>query len=155
VHTNHARFKWSRGDRDEIAAPGRTTPYHQNAPQAKFEGLLPVTLLVPPLPWCIVIALLVSLAATLGAKIPASIWLGVLSVPVSFAFPTTLGISVQINKSGGGFGLGFDWRGLSFAGELLLRSVAAISCLAFIGWTTPLMELIPVFQRMGIRHGID
>ena len=25
-----------------------------------------------------------------------------------------------------------------------------MSCLAFIGWTTPLMELIPVFQRLGI-----
>ena len=31
-----------------------------------------------------------------------------------------------------------------------MRSVAAMSCLAFIGWTTPLMEMIPVFQRLGI-----
>lgn len=113
-------------------------------------GLLLVTLLVPPFPWCVVIAAVVSLAAIAGAKIPVWSWLGVLSVPVSFAILTTLGILVQIDNSSGGFSLGFDWNGLPFAGGLLLRSVAAISCLAFVGWTTPLMELIPVFQRLGI-----
>jgi cobalamin biosynthesis protein CbiM/cobalt ECF transporter T component CbiQ len=113
-------------------------------------GLLIVTFLVSPFPWCIAIALVVTLAATVGARIPAWSWLGVLSVPVSFAILTTLGILLQIDTAGGGFSLGFDWSGLPFAGGLLLRSVAAISCLAFIGWTTPLMELIPVFQRMGI-----
>ena len=71
-------------------------------------------------------------------------------MPVSFAVLTALGILVQITNSSGSFSLGFDWRGLPLAAGLLLRSVAAISCLAFIGWTTPLMELIPVFQRLGI-----
>jgi len=113
-------------------------------------GLLIVAFFVPPFPWCVAIALFVTLAATLGAKIPAWSWLGVLSVPVSFAILTTLGILVQINTAGGHLAVGLDWNGLPFAGSLLLRSVAAMSCLAFIGWTTPLMEMIPVFQRLGI-----
>jgi cobalamin biosynthesis protein CbiM/cobalt ECF transporter T component CbiQ len=113
-------------------------------------GLLAVTFFVAPFPWCVVIALVVTLAAIAGAKIPARSWLTVLWVPVSFALLTALGILVQITNSDGGFSLGFDWRGLPFAAGLLLRSLAAISCLAFIGWTTPLMELIPVFQRVGI-----
>ncbi len=113
-------------------------------------GLLLVTFFVAPFPWCIAIALLVSLAAIAGAKIPVSSWLGVLSIPVSFAILTALGILVEINHSSSGFSIGMDWGGLPLAGGLLLRSVAAISCLAFIGWTTPLMELIPVFQRLGI-----
>jgi cobalamin biosynthesis protein CbiM/cobalt ECF transporter T component CbiQ len=118
-------------------------------------GLLLVALLVPPLPWCLAIALVVTLAATAGAKIPVSSWLGVLAVPVSFALLTALGILVQINSSGGGFSLArfslsIDWRGLPFAAGLLMRSIAAISCLAFIGWTTPLMELTPLFQRLGV-----
>lgn len=113
-------------------------------------GLLIVALLVPPFPWCVAIAIVVTLAATLGAEIPTGSWLGVLSVPVSFALLTAAGILVQINNSGAGFSLGFDWNGLPVAGGLLLRSVAAISCLAFIGWTTPLMELIPVFERMWV-----
>jgi cobalamin biosynthesis protein CbiM/cobalt ECF transporter T component CbiQ len=113
-------------------------------------GLLMVALLVPPFPWCIVIAVVVTLAATVGAKIPVASWLGVLSVPVSFAVLTALGILVQIEGAGGSFSLGFDWNGLPLAGGLLLRSVAAISCLAFVGWTTPLMELIPVFERLWI-----
>jgi cobalamin biosynthesis protein CbiM/cobalt ECF transporter T component CbiQ len=113
-------------------------------------GLLLVAFFVPPYPWCIVIAVVVTLAATLGAKIPVTGWLGVLSVPISFAFLTSLGILVQITGPGRGLSLGFDWNGLPLAAGLLLRSVAAISCLAFIGWTTPLMELIPLFQRLGI-----
>ncbi len=113
-------------------------------------GLLMVAMLVPPFPWCVVIAFVVTLAATAGAKIPVWSWLGVLSVPISFAFLTALGILVQIDSSAGGFSLGFDWNGLPFAGGLLLRSVAAISCLAFVGWTTPLMELIPVFERLWV-----
>lgn len=113
-------------------------------------GLLVVTFFVAPFPWCVVIALTVTLAATAGAKIPIRSWLTVLWVPVSFAILTALGILVQIDTPGQGLSLGFDWRGLPFAGGLLLRSVAAIACLAFIGWTTPLMELIPVFQRVGI-----
>jgi len=91
----------------------------------------------------------VTLAAIAGAKIPVSSWLGVLSIPVSFAIITALGILLQINRSAGGFSLAFDWNGLPLAAGLLLRSTAAISCLAFIGWTTPLMELTPVFQRVG------
>jgi cobalamin biosynthesis protein CbiM/cobalt ECF transporter T component CbiQ len=113
-------------------------------------GLLIITFFVAPFPWCIAIALLVSLAATAGARIPVSSWLGVLSVPVSFAILTALGILLQVNHSSTGFSVGLDWRGLPLAAGLLLRSVAAISCLAFIGWTTPLMEMIPVFQRLGI-----
>ena len=37
-------------------------------------GFLVVAMLVPPLPWCLVIALIVSLAAVAGARIPASSW---------------------------------------------------------------------------------
>jgi cobalt/nickel transport system permease protein len=113
-------------------------------------GLLILTFLVAPFPWCVAIALLVSIAAIAGAKIPATSWLGVLSVPISFSILTALGILVQINRSGSGLSVGLDWGGLPLAAGLLLRSVAAISCLAFIGWTTPLMEMIPVFQRLGI-----
>jgi cobalamin biosynthesis protein CbiM/cobalt ECF transporter T component CbiQ len=112
-------------------------------------GLLLVSFFVAPFPWCIAIAVIVTLAAIAGAKIPVSSWLGVLSIPVSFAIITALGILLQINHSAGGFSLAFDWNGLPLAAGLLLRSTAAISCLAFIGWTTPLMELTPVFQRVG------
>ena len=73
-------------------------------------GLLVVTFFVAPFPWCIAIALLVTLAATAGARIPVSSWLGVLSVPVSFAILTALGILVQIESfqywSFGGLRLG-------------------------------------------------
>jgi cobalt/nickel transport system permease protein len=115
-------------------------------------GFLVVALLIPPMPGAILITVIVSGAAIAGARIPLSSWLTVLSVPVSFAILTAVGILVQIGGSGPGFPVTIDWHSLPIATGLLLRSTAAISCLAFIGWTTPLMELIPVFGRIGIPN---
>jgi cobalamin biosynthesis protein CbiM/cobalt ECF transporter T component CbiQ len=109
-------------------------------------GFLLVTLLVPA-PWCILIALIVSVAAIAGAQIPARSWLAVLSVPLSFALLTALGILLQVESN---FRFSIDGNGVPTAIGLLCRSCAAIACLAFIGWTTPLMELIPVGGRAGI-----
>jgi len=114
-------------------------------------GFLVVALLIPPMPGAILITLIVSAAAIAGARIPLSSWLTVLSVPVSFAILTAVGILVEIGGSPG-FPVAMDWNSLPLAIGLLLRSTAAICCLAFIGWTTPLMELIPVFGRMGIPN---
>ena len=114
-------------------------------------GFLVVALLIPPMPGAIVIVLIVSAAAIAGARIPLSSWLTVLSVPVSFAILTAVGILVQIGGPGSG-PVSIAWSSLPIATDLLLRSTAAICCLAFIGWTTPLMELIPVFGRMGIPN---
>lgn len=114
-------------------------------------GFLVVAMIVPPLPWCLLIALIVSLAAVAGARIPVGSWMAVLAIPVSFAVLTALGIVVQ---AGGGPGslllLSIDWNAVPLAAGLLIRSIAAVCCLAFIGWTTPLMELIPVFGRAGV-----
>jgi cobalt/nickel transport system permease protein len=115
-------------------------------------GFLVVALLIPPMPGAILIALIVSAAAVAGARIPLSSWLTVLSVPVSFAILTAVGILIQIGGSAPGFPVTVDWKSMPVALGLLLRSTAAISCLAFIGWTTPLMELIPVFGRIGIPN---
>jgi len=114
-------------------------------------GFLVVALLIPPMPGAILITLIVSAAAIAGARIPLSSWLTVLSIPVSFAILTAVGILVQIGASPGS-PVGLDWNSLPLALGLLLRSTAAICCLAFIGWTTPLMELIPVFGRLGIPN---
>lgn len=114
-------------------------------------GFLAVAMLVPPLPWCLLIAAIVSAAAIAGARIPVRSWLTVLAIPVSFAVMTAIGIVIQ---AGGGPGshllLSIDWNAVPLAVSLLTRSVAAVCCLAFIGWTTPLMELIPVFGKAGI-----
>lgn len=115
-------------------------------------GFLVVALLVPPMPGTILITVIVSLAAIAGARIPFSSWLTVLSVPVSFAILTAAGILIQIGGPAPGPPVTIDWNSLPVALGLLLRSTAAICCLAFIGWTTPLMELIPVFGRLGIPN---
>ena len=77
-----------------------------------------------------------------------------LLVPVAFASLTAAGILLQFDTSGRSPFLSLDWQRLPFAAGLLMRSVAAISCLAFIGWTTPLMELLPLLQKLGFPHVI-
>jgi cobalamin biosynthesis protein CbiM/cobalt ECF transporter T component CbiQ len=109
-------------------------------------GFLVVTLLVPP-QWCLFIALIVSVAAVAGAQIPLRSWIAVLAIPLSFATLTAAGILLQFDSH---FSVSVDWTGAPTALGLLVRSFAAISCLAFIGWTTPLMELIPAGGRAGI-----
>ena len=113
-------------------------------------GFLLVAMLVPPLPWCLAIAALVTVAATAGARIPVRSWLTVLAIPVSFAVMTALGIAVEAGGPASHLLLRVDWNAVPLAAGLLVRSVAAVCCLAFIGWTTPLMELIPVFGKAGI-----
>jgi cobalamin biosynthesis protein CbiM/cobalt ECF transporter T component CbiQ len=113
-------------------------------------GFLLVAMLVPPLPWCLAIAAIVTLAATAGARIPVRSWLTVLAIPVSFAVMTAIGIAVEAGGPASHLFLRVDWNAVPLAAGLLVRSVAAVCCLAFIGWTTPLMELIPVFGKAGI-----
>lgn len=113
-------------------------------------GFLLVAMLVPPLPWCLAIAAIVTLAATAGARIPLRSWLTVLAIPVSFAVMTAIGIAVEAGGPASHLLLRVDWNAVPLAAGLLVRSVAAVCCLAFIGWTTPLMELIPVFGKAGI-----
>ena len=114
-------------------------------------GFLVVVLIVPPLPWCDCDRADRVAGGTVGARIPLSSWLTVLSIPVSFAVLTALGIAVQIGGVRRWLRGGHRLEQRSVGAWLCcLRSVAAISCLAFIGWTTPLMELIPAFERLGI-----
>jgi cobalt/nickel transport system permease protein len=112
-------------------------------------GFLVVAMLVPP-SWCLLIALIVSMAAIAGAQIPPRSWIAVLSIPVSFAVLTAMGILLQFDASRSHFAVSIAWSGLPTAIGLLVRSFAAICCLAFIGWTTPLMELIPIGARAGV-----
>ncbi len=113
-------------------------------------GFLLVAMLVPPWPWCLAIAAIVTLAATAGARIPVRSWLTVLAIPVSFATMTAVGIAVDAGGPASHLLLRVDWSAVPLAAGLLVRSIAAVCCLAFIGWTTPLMELIPVFGKAGI-----
>jgi cobalamin biosynthesis protein CbiM/cobalt ECF transporter T component CbiQ len=112
-------------------------------------GFLVVAMLVPP-SWCLLIALIVSVAAIAGAQIPPRSWVAVLSIPVSFAVLTAMGILLQFGGTPSHFGVSIDGNGFPTALGLLVRSFAAICCLAFIGWTTPLMELIPIGARAGV-----
>ena len=115
-------------------------------------GFLVVALLIPPMPGAIVIALIVSLAAIAGARIPL-VELADGSVRSRVVRDSDRGRNHWSRSAAPvGFPVSIDWNSLPIAIGLLLRSTAAISCLAFIGWTTPLMELIPVFGRIGIPN---
>ena len=114
-------------------------------------GFLVVALLIPPMPGAIVIAMIVSAAAIAGARIPLASWLTVLSVPVSFAILTAVGILVQI---GGSPWIRSASTGTACPSRLVCFCDPPPRSLA---WRSsdgprPLMELIPVFGRIGIPN---
>lgn len=117
-------------------------------------GFLMIALVVPPLPWSLVILSITSVAAIVGARISASSWAYILFVPFSFALLTAIGFLIRFDPSGPGFSIKIVPGALLVVSGLFLRSVAAISCLAFIGWTTPLMELMPAIERIGFPTAV-
>ena len=60
-----------------------------------MAGFLIVAMIVPPLPWCLLIALIVSLAAVAGARAFPGQLADRPRHTVSFALTTALGIVVQ------------------------------------------------------------
>ena len=112
-------------------------------------GFLVLAMILRPLPWALVILAVTSVAAVAGARIPLRTWLTVLAVPSSFALLTALGLFVEFHLSASGVSVGVVPGGLKTASGLFIRSLAAISCLTFIGWTTPLTELLPSMERCG------
>jgi cobalt/nickel transport system permease protein len=116
-------------------------------------GFLIIVFLLPPWPWSIVIAALLTTAGLAGARIPLRTWFGFLAAPLSFLLLSSMGVLFELDLRSG---LEVRWAegGYQTALNLLLRSGAAITALAFLGLTTPVPELLAIFQRVGVPAGL-
>jgi cobalt/nickel transport system permease protein len=116
-------------------------------------GLLLLTLALPPLSIGPLVLAGTTLATVYGAQVPLRTWLKALAAPAAFllAGAPFLAISLEFTH---GFSLRFSPEGWQLAQETTVRALAAMSCLAFLTLTTPLVDWVPMLRRVGIPAGI-
>jgi cobalt/nickel transport system permease protein len=107
-------------------------------------GMLLLDITLPPFPVAIVVAVIMSLATLVGARVPVRVWLACAAGPTGFLLAGTLSLLLQIDA--GGLSLAPD--GLKAAARLAARSEAGLTCLLFLALTTPASDLIAGLRRL-------
>ncbi len=115
--------------------------------------LLLLTLILPPLSIGPLVLAGTTLATVYGAQVPWRTWLKVLAAPTAFLLAGVpfLAVSIDFTHS---FSLHFSPDGWQLALETTVRALAAMSCLALLTLTTPLVDWVPLLRRVGIPAGI-
>jgi len=135
-----------------------TNRWHERHPGEKLllaGGMLLLSLVLPPVPGCVIILAVMVAAAMAGAGIPVRTYLRIFAVPMGFllAGAVSLMVSLQFGHRGG-LHLTFSHEGLVTAAKVTLRSTAAISCLLFLAMTTPMASLLILLRRMRVPAGV-
>ncbi|MGI0497389.1 cobalt ECF transporter T component CbiQ [Limnospira platensis] len=122
-----------------------------------------LSLAAPPL-LQILITIWVTIWVVIYAKIPLGIYLKLQAIPFSFWLTSIPALLLGVVNSANleliktdiiwGFNLGdiliyFSNQGMQQAGFLLTRSLVLTSCMYFILLTTPLVEIIRIFRKIG------
>jgi cobalt/nickel transport system permease protein len=111
-------------------------------------SLLLLTLLLPPLTTGPLVLLLTTLATVRGAGVPIHAFWNVMAVPAAFLSVGAPFLAVSISFTGG-LNLHLSPDGVWLALETTVRALAAVSCLAFLTLTTPLVDWAPLLRRLG------
>ena len=109
-----------------------------------------MTFLLPPIPWSIVIALLVSACAIGVAAVPLRSWSGLLAAPILLSLLTAAALLIEFDIHALSWSV--HWVDPTFwlAVSVFLRSTAALCSIAFVGSTTPAMDLLALLHGIGI-----
>ncbi|MBK7540744.1 MAG: cobalt ECF transporter T component CbiQ [Candidatus Competibacteraceae bacterium] len=116
-------------------------------------GLLGVVLVLPPLA-AAPLALAVAVVATVfGAGVPLRALLGIMAAPALFllAGAPFLAVSLEFAE---GIALRCSPEGARLALAATLRALAAVSCLAFLTLTTPVVDWTPLLRRIKVPAGV-
>ena len=134
---------------DHFAWTNRWSGRHPSERCLLAGGLLVLSLALPPLTGAPLVLATAVLAATAGAGIPLAAFLKVLAIPAGFLLTSMPALALSIDFSDG-VRCSFSAGGLSVAGAVILRSLAAVSCLALLSLTTPVVDLLALARRAGL-----
>lgn len=112
-------------------------------------GMLLLSLLLPPVPGALLIFGVMALVTVAGAGIPLALYLRLLLAPAGFALTGAATMLVTFTP-GAGWHLSLTSPGGAAAGRLLLRSLAAVTCLYFLALTTPMVDLVSTLRRVRV-----
>lgn len=123
-----------------------------------------VMALLLPRPAVLLAVTVVMHLVMLYARIPIPYILRLWLTPVAFLAAGLASVTVSIGTEPfssviaytlGGYYLGITQQGLAAAGDLLLRSVAAVSCLFMLATTTPVAYLAAYLARFPVLRNIS
>src|SRR5262245_17860771 len=113
-------------------------------------GMLVLSVTLPPLPGGLAIVLVMALIALLMVRIPPWTYFRVLAIPIGFAFAGAVTTVFSVAASGGGLRIEVARNGAAIATGLVVRSLAATSCLCLLLLTTPVTEIVSILRRCGL-----
>ena len=118
------------------------------AEKALFAGGMLLLSFFLPLAGLLLILLLISLVALLGARIPSSLYGRVMAIPITFILIGASSLLVTVSFQSGHLHIGFEQSGIIPAIRLVARATAAASCLIFFSLTTPTADWMPLLQKL-------
>ncbi|MFA4964423.1 MAG: cobalt ECF transporter T component CbiQ [Thermoleophilia bacterium] len=112
-------------------------------------GMLLLALLLPPWPGCVVVLVVMLVATLLVARVPFGTYRKLVVGPLAFLVVGVVPLLVSIDF-GGQWLVSFHAApgGLELAVRVTLRSLAALSCLFFLSFTTPVPQILGVMRRV-------
>ena len=114
-------------------------------------GMLGLAVVLPPYPGAIVVAAVVVVSTLVVARIPASAYLRVCLCPLTFLVLGIVPIVVTVAFGGRRLiDLGLSAEGVQLAIRVVLRSLAAMSCLLFLSMSTPVSHILDVMRRLHV-----
>ncbi|MCR4429585.1 MAG: cobalt ECF transporter T component CbiQ [Tepidanaerobacteraceae bacterium] len=105
------------------------------------------------------IVLMMGTVLVFKAGIPARIFLKMLLIPFSFIIIGMLTMMVNVIPAGSNaliklslpdFNVGITLESMKMSGLLFSRSMAMVSCLYFLAFTTPVMDIVAVLRSMKV-----
>jgi cobalt/nickel transport system permease protein len=94
-----------------------------------------------------------AVATVAGAGVPTRAFLGVMALPTGFLLTSAPFLALSLDL-GDGVCLAYNPSGATLALAVALRSLGAMSCLAFLALTTPAAELVPWLRRVGVPAAV-
>lgn len=144
---------------DQYAYTNRLSGIHP-AEKIMMAGLTMLICLIFSSPLISLLVLLIMTAATVYlAKIPGGFFGKLMLVPLFFLVAGVAAVAVSITRDSaillwgikiGSCMVGVTLGGLYKAGELLLKSLGAVSCLYFLSLTTPMVEILSVLGKLKV-----
>ncbi|MDN5347362.1 MAG: cobalt/nickel transport system permease protein [Clostridia bacterium] len=142
---------------DQFAYTNRLRSAHP-AEKFVFAALtLAICLIVSRPLISLAVILIMAGSIVLWAGIPLRFYLKLMLLPLSFLLVGIMTVAFSISRRPfsflwaftiGGFSLGITPTGLELAGNLLLKSLGAVSCLYFLSLTTPVLEILWVLKKV-------
>ena len=129
-----------------------SSPWRRRSPADKSLlclGLCGCALVLPPVPACPLVLLVVVVVALGPARIPAGVLARIGRLPAAFILVTAVPVAVSVRVGDGPF-VEVTRAGLVKAGELALHGLAGSATVLLLAMTTPVVDLLPRLRSLGV-----